>query len=105
MHRRWRVALARRIPRLSATLKRGLLKLGVAPLSARFRAVFAAVGALSSAEKLPVSGDFETVFSPGRAYVRRVPRQNLWILYRFDALYVDVLTVRDAPPVPLDESE
>jgi hypothetical protein len=40
---------------------------------------------------------------PGRAYVRRVPGQNLWVLFRFDATPVDVLTVRDAPPVPFEE--
>jgi hypothetical protein len=99
------VALARRIPRLSATLKRGLLKLGIAPRSSRFRAVFATVGALANTETLPVPVDSETVFSPGRAYVRRVPGQNLWVLYRFDATHVDVLAVRDAPPVPFEESE
>ncbi len=99
------MALARRIPRLSATLKRGLLRLGVAPQSARFGAVFAAVGVLAGSETLPAPMDSETVFSPGRAHVRRVPGHNLWILYRFDATYVDVLAVRDVPPVPLEENE
>jgi len=64
-----------RIPRLSTTLKRALLRRGVTPQSARYRAVFAAVGALD----------------------------NLWILYRFDATHLDVLTVRDEPPAPTDE--
>jgi hypothetical protein len=99
------VALARRIPRLSTTLKRGLLSFGVRPGSSRFRAVFAAVGSLSNAEALPGPGDFETDFPPGRAFVRRVPGQNLWILYRFEATHVDILTVKDVPPVPVDESE
>jgi hypothetical protein len=97
------VALARRIPRLSATLKRGLLKIGIAPRSTRFRAVFATVGALASADVLPSPMDSETVFPPGRAHVRRVPGHNLWILFRFDAMHVDVLAVRDAPPIPVDE--
>jgi len=99
------VALARRIPRLSATLKRGILKLGITPQSARFRAVFRTAGALVSTETLPAITDFETVFAPGRAYARRVPGQNLWILYRFDATHLDVLAVRDAPPVPVQETE
>ncbi len=99
------MALGRRIPRLSASLKRGLLKLGIAPRSARFRAVFATVGTLASADVLPGPMDAETVFPPGRAYVRRVPGQNLWVLFRFDATHVDVLAVRDAPPVPLEEGE
>ena len=99
------MALARRIPRLSATLKRGLLKLGIAPRSTRFRAAFATVGALADTETLPAPLDSETVFSPGRAYVRRVPGQNLWVLYRFDATHVDVLAVRDTPPVPFEGSE
>jgi hypothetical protein len=105
MHRGWRVALAQRIPRLSATLKRGLLKLGVEPRSARFRAVFATVGALASTETLPAATDFETSFAPKRAHVRRVPGHNLWILYKFDDTYVDVLSVRDAPPVPVEHGE
>ena len=99
------MALARRIPRLSASLKRGLLKLGVAPRSARFRAVFATVGALANADTLPAAMDAETVFPPGRAYVRRVAGQNLWVLFRFDATHLDVLAVRDAPPVPFEEGE
>ncbi len=50
------------IPRLSATLKRGLLKLGIAPRSTRFRAVFATVGALANTETLPAPTDSETFF-------------------------------------------
>jgi hypothetical protein len=99
------VALARRIPRLSATLKRGLLKLGIAPRSPRFRAVFATVGALANAETLPAPADSETIFPPGQAYVRRVPGQNLWILFRSDATHIDMLAVRDAPPIPVDANE
>jgi hypothetical protein len=52
---------------------------------------------------LPGPVDFETVFVPGQAHVRRVHGQNLWVLYRFDDLHVDVLAVRDAPPVPTDD--
>jgi hypothetical protein len=67
--------------------------------------VFATVGALANAETLPTSMDSETVFAPGRAHVRRVPGQNLWILYRFDATYLDLLAVRDTPPVPVEEGD
>lgn len=95
--------MAGRIPRLSTTLKRALLRLGVTPQSPRYRAVFAAVGALAKADELPGPGDSETTFHPGRVHVRRVAGHNLWILYRFDAAHLDVLTVRDEPPMPSDE--
>ncbi len=96
------MALARRIPRLSTTLKRGLLRLEVTPGPERYRAVFTAVGALANADELPGPADFETSFHPGRAHVRRVSGHNLWILYRFDAAHVDVLTVGVEPPLPSD---
>jgi hypothetical protein len=60
------------------------------------------LAALTSSPTLPGRQDFETIFHPGRAYVRRVPSQNLWILYRFDAANVDVLTIRGEPPIPID---
>ena len=52
---------------------------------------------------LPGPSDLETTFQPGRAYVRRVPRNNLWIWYRVNVSYVEILTVRDQPPVPIDD--
>jgi hypothetical protein len=64
--------------------------------------VFATVGALSNAEDLPGSGDIETSFVPGRAYVRRVTGENVWILYRFDNDHVAILTARDVPPTPIE---
>jgi hypothetical protein len=57
--------------------------------------------ALAAAD-LPGAGDFETSFSPGRAHVRRVASQNLWLLYRFDDDFVFVMTARDQPPIPAD---
>jgi hypothetical protein len=63
------------------------------------------LAALSNADTLPGPVDFETSLHPGRAYVRRVPGQNLWILYRFDETHLDVLTVRAEPPVPADPTE
>ncbi len=77
--------------------------LGIAHGSGRSLALGSAVAALSNADMLPGWSDFETTFHPGRAYVRRVPGHNLWILYRFDRQYVDVLSLRDQPPVPDDE--
>ena len=73
------------------------------PNTAPYRAVFAAIGALEDAEALPGPGDYETRFAPGRAHVRRVPGHNVWLLYRFDADHVSVLTARKAPPVPADD--
>jgi hypothetical protein len=60
------------------------------------------VRAIADAPTLPGPVDFETEFAPGRAYVRRVSGENLWVLYRFDAIYLDVLAVRGDPPVPVD---
>lgn len=96
------MALAGRIPRLSATIKRGLIQLGVAPGTPAYRAAWGTVGALSRAGTLPGPADFETAFAPGHAHVRRVVGENLWILYRFDPTYVDLLAIRNAPPVPAD---
>ena len=65
--------------------------------------MFATVNALGDADVLPGPGDYETRFAPGRAHVRRVPGQNIWLLYRFDADHLFVMTARKEPPVPLDE--
>lgn len=54
---------------------------------------------------LPSPGDVETTFAPGRAFVRRVGGQNLWIWYRFDEVHVELITVRDEPPVPSDDGD
>ena len=67
-------------------------------------AVGSTVAALSNAASLPGPSDVQTSFHPGHAYVRRVPAHNLWILYRFDTEHVDVLTVRDQPPLPSEEA-
>ena len=67
------------------------------------RAVMSTVRAIANAADLPGPGDFETEFRPGRAVVRRVGGRNLWVLYRFDMDYIEVLTVRDQPPVPFDD--
>lgn len=53
-----------------------------------------------AASDLPGPGDFETSFAPGKAHVRRVTGQNLWLLYRFDDQFVFVMTARSQPPVP-----
>lgn len=94
-----------RVPRLSVGFVRskGRLRLGAG--SAALRKVLVTVRSLSDADTLPGPADFETTFAPGRAYVRRVAGQNLWVLYRFDETYVDILALRDDPPVPLDSAE
>jgi hypothetical protein len=74
----------------------------VPPRSAAARAVFATIGALGDAETLPGPVDHQTRFAPGRAHVRRVSGQNVWILYRFDTVHVFVITVRAQPPVPAE---
>lgn len=99
------MAVAGRIPRLSTTARRGVAALGLTAGTPRHRALFATVGALSRAAELPAPGDYLTRFAPGTANVRRVSRDNLWILYRFDAIFVDVVTVTHHPPVPIDTSD
>lgn len=94
--------MARRVPRLSTTFRRSLDRLGVRAGTKEYRAVFAAIGAME-AGPLPGAADHETAFAPGRAFVRRVLAQNLWILYRFDSQHLFVLTARNQPPVPVDE--
>jgi hypothetical protein len=34
-----------------------------------------------------------------------VLRHNIWLLYRFDAEHVYLMTARAEPPVPLDEGD
>ena len=94
-----------RILRLSVGFVRSKQRLGLAPGSAMLRTVLATARAIADASVLPGPVDFETDFAPGRAHVRRVPRQNLWVLYRFDATHVDVLTVRTDPPVPAEPNQ
>lgn len=65
-------------------LKRSLLKLRLKRGSPQYRALFATIRAVANADVLPGPADFETTFAPGRAFVRRVQGQNLWILYRYD---------------------
>jgi hypothetical protein len=86
---------------VSTTFRESVAKLGVVAGSPAYRAVSAAMRALAAAD-LPGAGDFETSFSPGKAYVRRAAGQNLWLLYRFDDHFVFVMTARDQPPEPAD---
>jgi hypothetical protein len=102
LYRDRRVPLAGRILRLSVTFRRSLDDIGFVRGTPGYRATFAAIATLSSADVLPGIGDDETLFSPGRAFVRRVSGFNAWILYRFDEENVFVMTVRGEPPVPID---
>jgi len=95
--------VAGRILTLSTTFGRSLRKLGIAADSPRQRVVMASVHALTATRDLPASNDYETRFSTRRAHVRRVPGNNVWLLYRFDADHVYVMTARGEPPVPVDE--
>lgn len=93
--------MAARILRVSTTINQSVAKLGVVAGSPAYRAVSATMRRLA-ADDLPGAGDFETSFSPGKAHVRRVAGQNLWLLYRFDERFVFVMTARDQPPIPAD---
>ena len=92
--------MARRIARLTPGFRRAIGILRIVPGSARRLALAATISALARDEILPGAGDFVTEFRPGHAHVRRIGGHNLWILYRFDDVHLDVLAVRDAPPVP-----
>ncbi len=65
--------------------------------------MFAAIGGLAKADRLPGVAHGETRFAPTRAFVRRVTGQNVWILYRFDGEHLYVMTARGEPPVPVDD--
>ena len=55
-------------------------------------------------DDLPGPADFQTIMPKTlRVWVRRAPGANLWVYYLFDEDEVRVLTVTDAPPVPIDE--
>ncbi len=95
--------MAGRIQRLSTTVNRTLAKLGVRPRTVRHHALTAAMTALADVDELPGPADYVTSFHPGYVHVRRVPGFNLWILNRFGPTFLDVVTVRDAPPPPIDE--
>jgi hypothetical protein len=47
------------------------------------------VQVLLRAEALPAPVDSLTAFGTGRALVRRVPRENLWIVYKVSDGYID----------------
>jgi hypothetical protein len=94
-----------RVPRLSVGFARSKRLIGLTPGSVALRSVLATIGAIADSDPLPGPADFETEFAPGRAHVRRVSGQNLWVLYRFDAVHVDVLTVRRDPPIPYEPKE
>jgi hypothetical protein len=55
------------------------------------------------AETLPAPTDTLTAFGTGRALVRRVSRENLWIVYQVNGDYLELLTVRNEPPIPADD--
>ncbi len=54
------------------------------------------------AEVLPGPTDTSIDFAPGHALARRVPRENLWIVFRASDAYLDLLTIKDEPPIPSD---
>jgi hypothetical protein len=68
----------------------------------RGRKVGATIAALSVAPVLPGPEDLEVPVPPtGRAYVRRVQGENLWLWYRATDEVLRVVTLTDQPPVPV----
>jgi hypothetical protein len=67
-------------------------------------AVARTVNALSAADQLPGTSDFEAIEKPvGRAWVRRVAGRNIWLWFRFNDAEVMLLTLTTEPPVPVDD--
>jgi hypothetical protein len=74
---------------------------GLRPGSPCAVAVARTVRALADASELPGKSDFEAaVRRIGRAWVRRVSRQNLWVWYRLREDELVLVTVTSDPPVP-----
>jgi len=73
------------------------------PGSPRDRAVGATIRSLARSEELPGASDTQAAFGPGRAFARRVARENLWLWFRFDETHVHLLAVRSEPPVVAGE--
>lgn len=63
----------------------------------------AAIRSLVQSEALPAQMDTVAAFGAGRAFVRRMPRENLWIWYQVGNRHLELLAVKGEPPVPLDE--
>lgn len=93
------MAVADRILRVSTTFRRSIERLGIKAGSPEYRAVSAAMRALSTRD-VPLPGDFETAFAPTHAHVHRVAAVNVWLLYRFNASSLFLLTARGEPPIP-----
>ena len=93
-----------RVLRLTTPYTRAADRLGVAPGSARGRAVGKVLAALSDEPELPARGDIHTLRPPTHeAFARRVPGRNLWVWYttRDDVVFLVALT--SEPPVPVEE--
>src|SRR5690606_798952 len=72
-----------RVVRLSPRFLSRLQALGVVRGSSASMAVGRVVQALGRADVLPGPGDYEAAIPPtSRAWVRRVPGENLWLFYR-----------------------
>ena len=92
-----------RIARLTPGFHRARSRLGIATGSPRAQAVAAVVRALAEADILPEHADLEASFHPSRAFVRRVPKHNLWVWFRVDADHVTLISITDEPPIPFEE--
>jgi hypothetical protein len=104
-----------RVPRLTIPYVESLDGLGVAPGSARARAVAATVRQIAMASELPIAGDAEGPLPAqtalrveqveGRrlltAFARRVAGHRLWVWYRpRGAERFDLVALTSTPPFP-----
>jgi hypothetical protein len=55
------------------------------------------------ADALPGPADTTMAFGAGRAFVRRVSGDNLWIVYQVKDDFIDLLAVKGEPPIPSDD--
>jgi hypothetical protein len=54
-------------------------------------------------DTLPGPADTSMAFGAGRAFVRRVSGDNLWIVYQVKDDFIDLLAVKGEPPIPSDD--
>ena len=90
--------------RVTPLYRRAADRLRITTGSTRGRAVGRVLGALMTDASLPGPGDVRALRPPTReAFVRRVPKVNLWVWYVVLDGVVFVVGLTTDPPVPLDE--
>jgi hypothetical protein len=81
---------------------RALARIGVRPRTPQAQRVARVLRALEGADVLPGEQDDRAVIPPTvAAFVRRVPKANLWVWYTLDGERVIIQAITAHPPAPL----